>query len=132
MTGTVRYHTELRIWHSSRFLARAIHGIARLLPKDECPELARRMRRAAIAVPGNIAKGYGSGTKRELVRFLRVAAGSLAELHSHVTLACDLGYAKLALDHQIFSDIADVTHMLDRLLTSLADGSVPSTDDPSS
>ncbi len=128
MAGMVRYHTELRVWHSSRFLARAIHGIARLLPKEECPELAHGMKRAAIAVPGNIAKACGSGTARELIRFLRVAAGSLAELHSHVMLACDLGYAKLALDHQIFADIADVTHMLEKLLMSVADGSAQITD----
>lgn len=131
MAGMVRYHTELRVWHSSRFLARAIHGLARLLPKQECPELAREMRKAAIAVPAKIAKACGGGTSPKSVGFLRSAARSLAELHSHVTLACDLGYAKLALDHPIFSDIADVAHILEKSIASLADEFTGSADDQS-
>lgn len=125
MSGSIKYHTDLRVWQSSRVLARATYGIARFLPKEERWVLADQMKRAAISVPANIAEGRGRGTTQELIRFLRVARGSLAELHSHFTLACDLGYSNLSLDHPIFSEVAEVNRMLNALISSLLNKSAP-------
>jgi four helix bundle protein len=48
--------------------------------------LADQIARAAISIPANIAEGYALGT-RALVRGVRIAYGSAAELKTHFWVA---------------------------------------------
>ena len=124
------YHTELAVWQSSRFLARAAYNIAGLFPESDRGALADALRSAAIAIPANIAEGCGRGTSQELVRFLRVARGCAGRVHSHLTIATDLGYSRLTSDHPIFAEVAEVTRMIDGLLAALTRNSKkPAIDD---
>jgi four helix bundle protein len=41
-------------------------------------------------VPADLAEGYALGTRRQLVRCLRIAFGSTAELSTHLQLLADL------------------------------------------
>ena len=120
MRQPIKNHTALKVWQSSRFLARAAHNIAALFPDPDKGTLADEIRRAAIAVSGNIAEGCGRGTTVELIRSLRIARGCVAQLHSHLTLAADLGYSKLSVDHPIFVEVAEVMRMIDAQLASLS------------
>jgi len=56
--------------------------------------LADQIRRAAISIPANVAEGYALGTRPQLIRHLRIALGSSAELGVHLDLAADLGLAE--------------------------------------
>jgi four helix bundle protein len=53
--------------------------------------IADQIRRAAVSIPANIAEGYALGTTRQLMRCLRIAHGSAAELLCHLRIARDLG-----------------------------------------
>lgn len=44
------------------------------------------MRRAAIAIPSNIAEGKKRKTKKDFVHFLRIADGSAAELETQLII----------------------------------------------
>jgi four helix bundle protein len=55
--------------------------------------LADQIRRAAAAIPANIAEGYALATTPQFVRCLRIALGSATELHTHLELAAELGLA---------------------------------------
>ena len=50
------------------------------------------MRRAAVSVPSNIAEGSARNGTKELIYFLGVATGSLAELDTQLDLAFRLKY----------------------------------------
>ena len=117
MHERIRYHTELRVWEASRNLACTIYRLSKSLPAEERYALCGQLKRAAVSVPANIAEGCGRGTTQELIRSLRIARGSLSELHSHVTLATDLGYID---DKTTLEAIEKIHRMLNALITSLA------------
>ena len=52
--------------------------------------LADQIRRAAAAIPANIAEGYALATTPQFVRCLRIALGSATELHTHLELAAEM------------------------------------------
>jgi len=52
-----------------------------------------QIRRAAAAVPANIAQGFGRRTTRELLRSLQIAAGEMEEVRYFLMLSKDLGYS---------------------------------------
>lgn len=51
-----------------------------------------QIRKAAGSVPANIAEGYGRRTKKELIRYVNIANGSLVELDTHFELEIRAGY----------------------------------------
>jgi four helix bundle protein len=119
MGERIRYHTDLRVWQVSRALAVKVYTCTRSFPYEELHSLSNQIKRASASVPANIAEGCGRGTTRELVRSLRVARGSLSELHSHIMLAADLGYMQSSSAEDLQADIHEVHRMLNALIGSL-------------
>jgi four helix bundle protein len=73
MKSHVTSYCDLIVWQRAMDLAVACHGIANGLPKEEAYGLAAQIRRAAVAVPANIAEGHGRSYTKEYVRFLFIA-----------------------------------------------------------
>jgi four helix bundle protein len=61
-------------------------------PKSEIFGLSAQMRRAAVSIPSNIAKGQARSSSKEFLHFLSISLGSLAELSTQIELAGRLGY----------------------------------------
>jgi four helix bundle protein len=91
-SGAPRDFRELVVWQKAMELAQAIYKLVRVLPREETYGLSAQLRRAAVSVPSNIAEGYARRTTRELVQFVGIAQGSLAELQTQVELTRLLGY----------------------------------------
>ena len=72
-------------------LAEMCYGMTKAFPKEEIYGMTSQVRRAAAAVPANIAEGQGRESPGEFVRFLRMAQGSLKELETHLILASRVG-----------------------------------------
>ena len=117
-SGAYPDHTHLDVWKAGRGLAKLAYAIAAALPTCERYALADQIRRAAISVPANIAEGYGRGSSRDFARSLRIARGSLSELHSHFCIARDVGYV-LPDEQPLFDEIDRVRRMLNALIGSL-------------
>jgi len=69
---------KLIVWKRSMALAKEVHA------------LASQMRRAAMSIPANIAEGNARNSRPDYLRFLAIAAGSLAELETHIELTREL------------------------------------------
>lgn len=75
-------------------LVEKVYRDTEALPKEELFGLRVQIRRAAVSVPSNIAEGAARNTPGELVQFLSIACGSLAELETQLELAVRLGYMR--------------------------------------
>lgn len=82
------------------------------LPVDERYELARQLRRAALAVPTNIAEGAGHESRREFARYLNIASGSISECEYLLIASRDLG----CLDQSAHADLDAETRQIRRML----------------
>ena len=118
MTERIRYHTDLDVWKVSKDLAVELYRLTDKFPARERFALSDQIRRSASSVPANIAEGCGRGSSRELIRFLRVARGSLSELHSHLSLADELGYFA-PTQRSAFDKIERIHYMLNAFIGRL-------------
>ncbi len=74
------------------------------------------MRRSVVSIPSNIAEGHGRNSKKELIRFLDIAKGSIYELDTQIEISRQLGYIK-AHNYNCLSGLLDE---ISRMLTGLA------------
>ena len=117
MRRQARRHHDLKVWCDALDLVEAIYRITSSFPTDERFGLTSQLRRAAVSVPSNIAEGSARRTRAELLQFLYVARGSLAEIETQIQIARRLGY--LAADDHL-DDLLDRTFArLGALLNSL-------------
>ena len=116
---------QLKIWRKSHDLTLVVYQATRGFPTAETYCLTSQMRRAAAAIPANIAEGVGRGSDADFGRFLHIAMGSASELQYHPLLARDLSYVSGDL-HASLEDMAvEVKRMLAALLRTLKSGSAP-------
>jgi four helix bundle protein len=106
VAGEVRSYEDLRIWQDGMLLAEMVYRLCRQMPKDEIYGLASQLKRAAVSVPSNIAEGSERSGTKELVQFLYIAKGSLAEVETQLKLAARL---------QLISEINDALTIADRV-----------------
>ena len=85
-------HKELDVWKESMKLTALCYEISAQFPSYENYVLKQQFLRSAISIPSNIAEGSGRKSDVELMRFLNIALGSLAELETQYLIACQQNY----------------------------------------
>jgi len=75
-------YTDLDVWNVAMDLVSSIYRLTRQMPKDETYGLISQLRRASVSIPANVSEGYGRDHRAEYLRFLSIASGSKAELHT--------------------------------------------------
>ena len=73
-------------------LVELVYRMTAGFPREEVFGLAAQMRRAAVSVQSNLAEGAARTSSKDLLGFLHIANGSLAELDTQVEIAHRLGY----------------------------------------
>ena len=127
MTATApRHHEDLRVWRDSIGLAKQVYQFALRLPAQERFGLVQQLRRAAVSVPANIAEGAARASRKEFLRFISIALGSVSEIDTHLILAAEL-YG-IEADAELCQRVVSIRRMLLRLRAALkesdADNSV--------
>ena len=89
---TINSHHDLIAWQEAIRLVEIVYRDTSRFPREETFGLKTQMRRAAVSVPSNIAEGSARKTTGELIQFLGIARGSLAELETQFVLAERLGF----------------------------------------
>jgi four helix bundle protein len=78
------------------------------------------MQRAAISIPANIAEGWGRGSTKEYIQFLRIARSSLMEIETHLIIAQRLNYLSIETMEKLQREIETIGKMTNGLIQSLA------------
>jgi four helix bundle protein len=112
------YH-KLIVWQRAMELVPAAYEIARRLPTYERYGLADQLRRAAVSVAANIAEGQARQYRREFIRGLMIARGSLGELDTLLLISVQLGYVSAADITPSQRLVASVGQLLERLTQHL-------------
>jgi four helix bundle protein len=82
-----RPHARLDVWSDAMPLVEAVYRVSSRFPDHERFGLTSQVRRSAISVPSNIAEGAARRSTPDLLRFLSIARGSLAELDTQLQTA---------------------------------------------
>jgi len=117
-------HKKLDVWKKSMELVQKVYFETKQYPKDELYGLTSQTRRSAVSVPSNIAEGAARNGDKELIQYLYISLGSLAELDTQIQIAVDLNY--INPDVNIENGIISVRQMLLGLIKFLRNKSTKS------
>lgn len=69
--------------------------------------LKDQIRRASVSVMSNIAEGFGRGGNAEMIQFLTIARGSVAEVQAQLYVALDNNYLSKEAFEQLYQKSDD-------------------------
>jgi four helix bundle protein len=113
---------SLRAWTCGKVLARSAYKLTLTPPLSRHFDLADQVRRAATAIPANIAERYALATTLQFLRCLRIALGSATELLTHLDLVRDLELAPSAAVEEVRRVCDEEISRLVGLIRSLQSG----------
>ena len=94
-------HKNLDAWKKSMDLVDKAYEIAKEFPKWEDFILKQQFLKSAISIPSNLAEGCGRSSDKELIRFIDISLGSLAELDTQYEIAVRQSYFSRNNDFEI-------------------------------
>ncbi|HLC43630.1 MAG TPA: four helix bundle protein [Patescibacteria group bacterium] len=111
-------YKDLVVWQKARRFVSTIYKLTAKFPDSEKFALISQIRRAVLSIPANIAEGYARYSKKELVRFLLISNGSLAEVETYLEIANDLGYINSEELNKINQDKDEIRRLLGAFVRS--------------
>jgi four helix bundle protein len=100
-------------------LAEMCYGVTKTFPREEVYGMTSQIRRAATAIPANIAEGHGRENSGESIQFLRISQGSLKEPETHLLLSSRVELAKDQEITPVLEQCEKVGKMLRALIRSI-------------
>jgi four helix bundle protein len=101
-------YRDLDVWQFGMDIVVQIYRVTRTFPAEERFGLISQLRRAAVAIPSNIAEGRSRLGAAEFRRFISIARGSVAEVETQLAVAVALGFTGV-------DEIAALSSRLDEL-----------------
>jgi four helix bundle protein len=116
----MKSYRELIVWQKSIKFCKEIYLITEKFPKGELYGLSSQLRRAAVAIPSNIAEGQRRGHKNEYIQFIRMAFSSGAEVETQLMIAFEIGYLNKGEFKKLNNQLEEIMKMLNKLIQSLS------------
>lgn len=112
-------YKDLIVWQRSIELVKEVFVVTAKFPKSELYGIISQMRRAAVAIPSNIAEGYGRRSTKSYIQFYAIAYGSALELETQILISRELGLAHPDQFKKVDSLLLEVCKMLNAMITKL-------------
>jgi four helix bundle protein len=105
-------YRDLDVWQLAMDIVIEIYRVTRAIPAEERFGLVAQLRRAAVAIPSNIAQGRNRVGAAEFRRFVSIARGSVAEVETQLTVAVALGFVGAGEIASLSSRLDELSKML--------------------
>jgi four helix bundle protein len=115
----IKSYRDLFVWQKSFGLVKDVYKITGSFPKSELFGLVNQMRRAAVAIPSNIAEGFSRKSRKEYAQFIMVAFASGAELETQLLLAESLSFVSEEDVKNLLAVLTEIMKMLNALSAKL-------------
>jgi four helix bundle protein len=113
-------YRDLDVWRFAMEIVIEIYRVTRAFPPEEKFGLIAQLRRAAVAIPSNIAEGRNRLGAAEFRRFVSIARGSVAEVETQLAVAVALGFVGADEIESLSSRLDELSKMLFGLYRRLA------------
>ena len=90
--GSVESYRDLEVWQRGIVLVERVYAVTDDFPDREQYELTSQLRRAVVAIPSNVAEGWGYSSRDQYVYYLEQARSSLLEVETQIIIAERLSY----------------------------------------
>jgi four helix bundle protein len=100
-------------------VALLVYQVTAGFPREEIYGLTSQIKRAAVSVPSNIVEGCARDSQADYLRFLRMAFGSLRELHYQLDLSKRLEFLRNQDWSLIEPNIVETEKVLNGLIRAL-------------
>lgn len=115
----IKSYKELIVWQKSIKLVKEIFILTNKFPKSELYGLTSQMRRSAVAIPSNIAEGYGRKSSKEYAQFYSIAYGSALELETQIIISKELSFTPLTNFDKVDLLLEEVSRMLNTMTSQM-------------
>ncbi len=117
--ASIKTFKDLVVWQKALDLSVEVYRLSSKLPAHELYGLSSELRKTSRSIAYNIAEGHKRGSTIEFIRFLKISAGSAAELESQILLVDRLGYLAKDAVQRAANMLLEIERMLDALIRSL-------------
>ena len=100
-------------------LVEQVYAVTDDVPERETYELVLQLRRATVAIPSNIAEGWGYSSREEYVYYLEQARSSLLEVETQIIISERLSYIVEETREELLRKTTTERKMLLSLMRSL-------------
>ena len=111
----MKTYRDLLVWQKAIAFVTEVYKTTKIFPKEELYGLTAQLKRSAISIPSNIAEGYGRKSKKDYIRFLQIAMGSIFEIQTQLEISKNLSF----LPEDGFTELFEYSRELERMLSSL-------------
>ena len=116
----IKSYKDLLIWKKGMDISASVYKLTNDFSEDEKFGLISQLRRATVSVPSNIAEGYGRGSTKSYIQFIKISRGSLYEVETQLLLAFKLGFIKNEkLYIEILGQITEMSKMISAFIKKL-------------
>lgn len=112
-------YRDLIAWQKAMDFVMDVYRTTKTFPRDETYALAGQLRRAAVAIPTNIAEGQARFSGNEFYFFLGRARGSLVEVETQLMIAQNLAYFTPEHGRYLLDKAGEVGKILNGLIGAI-------------
>lgn len=115
----MKTYRDLLVWQKAITFVTEVYNIAREFPQEELYGLTSQIKRSAVSIPSNIAEGYGRKSKKDYIRFLQIAMGSIFEIQTQLEISKNLEFLPENNFNTLFENSREIERMLSSLISKI-------------